>query len=204
MKFQRCTTLSFEVFKPVHTRRQHWHQQSLISIATFTLSIIFSIKNQNQIYMSLTYQKASPLTLGFNTPFIYKKVLLLSSRVARARYAAMSRGVPWPGLDGGIPIPGWGVPQSCIDGGGTPSQGGGYPGQVLMWGVPQVPPRDGIPPGMGYPIQDGVPPSSRPSWGTPPTIQTWMGYPPRPEMGYPPTIQTWMGYSPEMLTDKHL
>ena len=103
-----------------------------------------------------------------------KKVLLrerkrhTASRVASARYAALSRGdtpfqvwggypgqvlmvgrgYPIPGLRwGGYPIPGWGVPQSGLDGGrypipvlgGTPSQGGGYPSQVLMVG--------------GYPIQ---------------------------------------------------
>ena len=109
---------------------------------------------------------------------------------------------------GGYPIPGWGVPQPGLDGRGypiqvwrgTPSQGvGGYPSQVLMVGVPWVPPNKtwlGYPP----PIQTwtGYPPPSKPGWGTLPPSRPGWGTPP------PPTIKTWMKYPPYLdLTRVH-
>ena len=99
------------------------------------------------------------------------------------RWYPQGWGTPRLGLDGGHPIPG--VPQSYLDGWGYPISGWrGYPSQVLMWGVCQVPPEMGYSPGMGYPHPDlarGVPPLSKPDWGTP---LGW-GTPPI-EMGYPP------------------
>ena len=75
-------------------------------------------------------------------------------------------------VGGGVPIPGPGGAPSKV--GGTPSQGGGYPSQVLM----------------GYPIQ-GL--GGTPSGGNsqvPPTIKTWLGYP--PEWGpLPPSTPGW-------------
>ena len=84
----------------------------------------------------------------------------------------------------GYPIPGWGVPQPGLDGGGTP----GTPTIQIWLGSPQ----------MGYPHHPdlaGVPPTPDLGMGTPhhPDLD---GVPPRPEMGYPPTIKTWMGYPP--------
>ena len=91
----------------------------------------------------------------------------------------------------------------CLVGeGGAPSQGGGYPAQLLMvgypipgWGgvpqpgldglgVPHLRPAQDTPPmpGMGYPpnLGWGTPPPSRPGWGTPPLHppQIWDGVPP--------------------------
>ena len=96
-------------------------------------------------------------------------------------------------LVGGYPIPGMGVPQPGLDGGGTPSQVGGYPSQVLMvgWGTPS---QLGGYPGQvlivgGYPT---------PGWGVlHPRVgryrsQIWM-------VGGTPTIQTWPGYSEHLL-----
>ena len=111
----------------------------------------------------------------------HKKVLLrerkrhTARRVASARYADPSRGVPHlrsggypvPCL-GGLPIPGLGVPHPKS--GGAPSQ------------VREVPPGqtwDGVPPSQTW---DGVPPSQ--TWDGVPPGQTWDGVPPG---------QTWDG-----------
>ena len=70
-------------------------------------------------------------------------------------------------LIGGIPKPG-------LD-------GGGYPSQVWMVGVPRVPPRPGLD-GRGYP---GYP------------HHDWMGYPPLSLDGVPPTITGWGNPPPQ-------
>ena len=71
-------------------------------------------------------------------------------------------------------------------------------------GVPRVPPSPSRPGRGGTPGTPHHPDLA----GVPPTIQTWLGYPPPPSrpvwgtphprlgMGYPPTTQTWLGYSP--------
>ena len=71
-------------------------------------------------------------------------------------------------------------------------------------GVPRVPPhhpdlaRGYTPPSR--PDQGEYPPHhqdlARGYPGYPPTIQTWLGYPPPQEWGTHPNIQTWMGYLP--------
>ena len=103
--------------------------------------------------------------------YVNKKVLLrerkrhTARRVASARYAALSSG--W----GGYPIPGWGVPQSGLDGG---------------WYPPPHHPDQGTPPHHTNLAGGGDSPlPSRPGMGHPP----WLGYPPppsRPGQGTPP------------------
>ena len=122
-----------------------------------------------------------------------------------------------PSKNGGVPLSdfdGWGVSHPI--GGSTPSKSRGYPCQILMVGGTSFQVR-------GYPTQvrgtpnhpdlaRGTPPVPHynqdlvivpPQDGVPPTIKTWLGYPPTPRMGYPPpsrpgwgTPRPEMGYPP--------
>ena len=103
--------------------------------------------------------------------FVNKKVLLCerkrhtACRVASARYADPS--------GGGTPSQVWGGTLSQVQG-GYPIPGlGGLP-HPRSWGYP-------IPGLGGYPIPDPwgtPPPSSRPGWGNPPTLDLRWGTPP--------------------------
>ena len=96
-------------------------------------------------------------------------------------------GTPSSHVGGGYSIQSWwGVPHPfMVGGGGTPSShGGGYP--IHSWLVGGVPHPFMVGGGVPHPVMVGGTPSSH--GGVPPTIQTWLGYPP------PPTMQTWLGY----------
>ena len=112
-------------------------------------------------------------------------------------------GYPSQVLMVGVPHPRSGVPQSGLDGGGTPSQGGGYPSQVLMVGVPH--PRSGVPrsglDGGGTPSQGGRYPSlvlmvgvPYPRVGGPQPGLDGGGYPRYPR--YPPPSRPSLGVVP--------
>ena len=135
----------------------------LILFNSWTVIILFKISVDNDVINNFMgyFTCKSPYFTKYQKN---KKVLLrerkrhTAHRIASTRYAALSN----PDLVGGVP---W-VPPDHPDlvEGGTPSR----PGQ----GVPRVPPSS-IPPKLG--------------WGTPFTIQTWLG-------GY--HIQTWLGGYP--------
>ena len=92
---------------------------------------------------------------------------------------------------GGLPHPVMGVPHSVMVGGTPFSHGVGYPIQSWWWW--------GTLGTLHHPdlALGGTPTPSRPGWGYPPPSRPGWGTPHHPDLaGVPPTIQTWLGYPP--------